>query len=68
MRIRMLMDYQGRLLQDRHFWHIGEEHEVEEALGEALIAEGRAESLEQPAEEVAEEVAEPVKKRKASKE
>jgi hypothetical protein len=40
------MDYQGRLLQDRHFWHSGEVHEVEEGLGAALIAEGRAESME----------------------
>lgn len=42
MQILMVMDYQGILLKNRDFWHSGETHEVEDLLGEALVAEGRA--------------------------
>jgi hypothetical protein len=49
MRVKMLMDYQGDLSANTHFWRKDEEWELPDGIGAALIEEGRAVRVERPA-------------------
>jgi hypothetical protein len=49
MKIRMLKDYQGELLQNVHYFSQGEIHDVSLEVAEALVAMGRAELVEENA-------------------
>ncbi len=42
MRVKMLMDYQGELSENTHFWAIGEVFDLPPGVAAALVAEGRA--------------------------